>query len=143
MASSAYQHPSHVDAQTTGAKMNRLLFFALGLLVFTTARPVSTQSAPQDTVWREPVFTPFTQRPELIDQHEARRIVQAHYPADLREAGVGGRVMVWVFVDVDGLVKNTVIHESSGHEVLDRAATAAIRQFRFVPARLDEEVVPV
>ncbi len=51
--------------------------------------------------------------------------------------------MVWVFVDVDGEVKNTAIHESSGNEVLDWAATAAIRQFRFVPARLDEEVVPV
>ncbi len=123
--------------------MNRLFLFALGFLLLATARPVSAQNAPQDTIWRRPVFTPFTQRPELIDPREARRIVQNHYPAELRETGIGGSVMTWVFVDVDGRVKNTVIHESSGHEALDRAAMAAIRQFRFVPARLHKKVVPV
>jgi protein TonB len=87
--------------------------------------------------------TPHTQGPEIKNRREALRIAAELYPDELRDAGIGGRVSVWLFIDVDGRVKNTAIHESSGHQKLDDAAEAAARKFRFVPARNHDKVVRV
>jgi TonB family protein len=99
--------------------------------------------AEQDALSKEPVETPFTERPEILDVLEARAVLEHFYPKELREAGIGGSVMLWVFIDVDGKVKNAVIRESSCSSALDSAATAATREFRVVPARNYGRVVPV
>ncbi|MNC90201.1 Gram-negative bacterial tonB protein [compost metagenome] len=43
--------------------------------------------------------------------------------------------MLRVRVDASGNVEGIDIHKSSGSDRLDKAALAAVRQWRFVPAR--------
>ena len=82
----------------------------------------------------KPVFTPFTVRPEIKNRREAVRIVERAYPKLLRDAGIGGNVNVWVFIDVNGKVKNAQVQKSSGNSSLDNAALTAAQKFQFTPA---------
>lgn len=91
----------------------------------------------------EPVFTPYTARPEFKDLEEARRVVARHYPEDLKDAGIGGTVVVWAFVDSAGNVANVRLRESSGNEALDAAALVVAREWEFTPARNRGECVAV
>lgn len=43
--------------------------------------------------------------------------------------------MLRVHVDASGHPIGVQLHASSGHEVLDKAALAAVRQWTFVPAK--------
>ncbi len=89
------------------------------------------------------MFTPFTQRPTIRDRARARRIVAEHYPQLLRDAGIEGTAIVWIFIDTEGKVRNTRINRSSGNPALDAAAEAAAREFEFKPARNRGRLVPV
>ena len=42
-----------------------------------------------------PTFTPMTVRPRLLNPDEVARLLVDHYPALLRNAGIGGTVRVW------------------------------------------------
>ena len=90
-----------------------------------------------------PVFTPYTVAPSLKDPRKAARIVESHYPNILKQAGITGTVIVWAFIDKEGLVKNTEVSTSSGNHTLDEAATAAVSKFVFSPAMNRDEKVPV
>ncbi len=90
-----------------------------------------------------PVFTPYTIAPSVQDPDRAARIVQSHYPSMLREAGIGGTVVLWAFIDRNGIVKNTQVNRSSGYKTLDEAAQQAVMEFRFNPAVNRDEKVPV
>lgn len=92
---------------------------------------------------REPAFTPYTQKPELKERRRAAAIVERFYPDLLEAAGVGGTVVVWVFVNTEGAVDTTRIQKSSGVPELDEAALAAARAFEFVPARNRGKLVSV
>ncbi len=91
----------------------------------------------------EPYFTPFTEKPRLIDRRKAEKIIEQNYPKLLKDAGVGGTVSLWVFIDIDGKVIRTKVFKSSGHEALDQAAQAAAQEFEFIPAKNRDQVVPV
>lgn len=124
-------------------RLRKTFWSLLGLLLFSCPTSLIGQGIPQDAVPLRPMFTPFTKRPELRDRSQAQKIVASHYPIELRDAGIGGEVHVWAFIDVDGRVKNTYLYQSSGNKKLDEAAVAAVREFRFTPARYHEEVVRV
>jgi TonB family protein len=94
-------------------------------------------------VAQEPRFTPFEQKPELLDRAAAAALFQAHYPPLLRGAGVGGTATLWAYVDERGRVLNSISHVASGHPELDAAAHAVVRQLRFEPARNRGEPVAV
>ncbi len=91
----------------------------------------------------QPVFTPYTVAPALRDPRRATRIVERQYPRLLKDAGIGGTVVVWAFIDEVGLVKNTAVNASSGYAPLDEAASRAVLQFEFRPALNRDETVPV
>lgn len=57
------------------------------------------------------------------------------YPLVARRLGWEGTVVLDVEVRVDGRVASVTVARSSGHGVLDRAATDAVRLWRFEPAR--------
>jgi TonB family protein len=96
-----------------------------------------------DQLPARPYFTPYTAKPEIKDREAAADMVMGHYPDELKSAGVGGTVYVWLFIEADGTVGNTVVQESSGNEELDAAALAAAREIEFIPARNVDERVPV
>ena len=63
------------------------------------------------------------------------------YPSVARRRGYEGTVVLEVFVDREGRVVDLNLFQSSGHNVLDRAAMQAVRQWLFEPARRGEETV--
>jgi protein TonB len=63
------------------------------------------------------------------------------YPAASRRRGEQGRVVLRVLVSADGAAERVEVRSSSGHERLDRAASEAVHQWRFVPARQGEKPV--
>ncbi len=90
-----------------------------------------------------PVFTPYTVKPELKNRAQAVKIVERNYPKLLKDAGIGGNVNVWVFIDTRGIVKNAVVQKSSGNAALDDAALNSAREFEFTPALNRDKKVPV
>ena len=56
------------------------------------------------------------------------------YPAEMREAGIDGRVVVSMVIDTNGRVVETRIEESS-HRGFEFAALRAVQQWQFEPGR--------
>jgi protein TonB len=81
-----------------------------------------------------PTFTPFTVSPEVKNRPEVARALEREYPPLLRDAGIGGQVMVWFFIDEQGLVQRTQVQQSSGHTALDNAALKVADIIEFTPA---------
>ena len=69
--------------------------------------------------------------------------IRPKYPEIAQEAGIEGTVVVQVFVDEKGRVKDTVILKGIPNTGLDEAATTAIRKVRFRPAKQRERAVGV
>ena len=90
-----------------------------------------------------PVFTPMTVRPDILNRRELQQALMTLYPPILRDAGVGGTVVVWFFISEEGTVLDRRISESSGHLPLDEAALQVADVFRFSPALNREQIVPV
>lgn len=90
-----------------------------------------------------PVFTPMTVRPEIKNEAEVIRAMEREYPAILRDAGIGGRVLVWFFIDEAGTVRDTRVAETSGHSGLDEAAIKVADIYRFTPALNRDKKVQV
>jgi protein TonB len=57
------------------------------------------------------------------------------YPALARRLHLEGRVVLRVRVGTQGAALETRVDSSSGYDILDQAALAAVREWRFVPAR--------
>lgn len=70
-----------------------------------------------------------------ITQARYRDTPKPDYPDSARREGREGRVLLRVLVDEHGRTKKIEINSSSGSEALDRAATEALRRWRFHPAR--------
>ncbi len=67
--------------------------------------------------------------------------VKPAYPMTARRAGVEGTTLLDVFVGTDGRVVDVVVKQSAGHPDLDRAASEAVRRWRFEPARRGADAV--
>lgn len=63
------------------------------------------------------------------------------YPEAARFKGLEGEVLLDVAVTTSGQAGEVAIARSSGYGVLDKAASEAIRQWRFIPARRGAELV--
>jgi TonB family protein len=107
-----------------------------------TIPPTTGQFSPQlppparspDNLGDGPRATPMTLRPNLQNTDEVARTLERHYPALLRQAGIGGTVTVWFFIDEHGQVRRTQINQSSGYDALDQAALQVAHRMRFSPA---------
>lgn len=64
------------------------------------------------------------------------------YPQEARKKGYQGEVVLKVEVLSSGQVGKIELKRSSGHEILDRSALAAVKQWRFIPARKGETAIP-
>jgi len=74
----------------------------------------------------QPVFTPKPEYPDLA-----------------RKAGIEGRVVVKMIVDIDGSVLDAQIMKSSGNQMLDESAIVAARRCKFTPAKQRDKFVRV
>ena len=109
--------------------------------------PVETLEAPREDeaggLMDAFTFTPMTVHPSLTNEREVQRALEREYPAILRDAGIGGTVVVQLFIDEEGTVLRTLVDRSSGHTSLDEAALRVANVFEFTPALNLDRVVPV
>jgi protein TonB len=90
-----------------------------------------------------PVFTPMTVRPEIRNRNAVMTAMERAYPPILRDAGIGGQVVVWFFISEDGQVLDKRVSQSSGHTQLDNAALEVADVYRFTPALNRDQKVKV
>jgi protein TonB len=90
-----------------------------------------------------PTFTPFTVAPSILNRQDVVRAMEREYPPLLRDAGIGGTVRVYFFIDENGQVQDNRIDQSSGHQALDDAALKVAGVYRFSPALNRDKKVPV
>lgn len=78
--------------------------------------------------------TEFTEAPRLINNEEMGRLLDRYYPPLMKNAGVGGQVVLWSYIDENGTVARTVLQRSSNYPALDDAAIRMTESMRFSPA---------
>jgi TonB family protein len=74
-------------------------------------------------------------------QSKLIRKVDPVYPEEARSVQLSGKVILSVTVDEEGNVSD--IKATNGHPLLDKAATAAVSQWKYSPTLLNGEPVPV
>ena len=90
--------------------------------------PAATTSAD----W--PRYVPFIVAPELKNKRETIALLRKVYPSALKRAGIGGTVLLWIYIDDTGAVLDCRIAESSGYPELDDAAQVVAHAMQFTPA---------
>ena len=88
---------------------------------------------------------PAREGPQRLHQgiQAPRKIVDVapRYPALARDSHVEGTVILDVIIDQTGVVTSTRVLKSV--TLLDQAAVEAVRQWKFTPARLNGEAIPI
>ncbi len=106
--------------------------------------PEQGPATPTDgTQGGDPYFTPMTVRPEITNRGEVQAALIREYPSNLRDAGIGGTVVVWFYITETGQVQDGRISRSSGQQDFDQAALRVASVFRFTPATNRREPVAV
>ena len=72
--------------------------------------------------------------PRQTNKEFFERLLEREYPPELRRAGIGGNVTVWLMLDTEGVVQEASVKEGSGYTQLDAVAVRIARQMRFTPA---------
>ena len=104
--------------------------------------PPPTDDAEVDLL-ANPVFTPMTVHPEIRNRREVQAALMREYPPILRNAGIGGTVVVWFFISEEGQVLDRRVAQGSGHTQFDEAALKVADVFKFSPALNRENIVQV
>ena len=97
-------------------------------------RPAVPTAAPVEEPEWAPPFIPHDTPPKLMNAGELVRLLEAEYPTELKEEGVEGIVLLWLFVDEAGRPVKLQLRRSSGFRSLDRIAQDVADQMRFRPA---------
>jgi protein TonB len=105
--------------------------------------PPPPEAVTETDISAAPTFTPYTVQPDIKNRAEVARALEREYPPLLRDAGIGGTVQVWFFIDEQGRVQRTQVAESSGHKALDDAALDVANIIQFTPALNRDKTVPV
>lgn len=80
--------------------------------------------------------------PRLLNERGFATLLAREYPTLLRDAGVGGEVLLAFVVDARGRARSVRVVSSTADEFV-RPSIRTIRRLRFTPARLDGAPVPV
>ena len=81
-------------------------------------------------------FVPYDKEPQIVKK------VDPTYPEPARRTGLEGKVIVKMWVDREGKVKQVVVLKSDA-DIFNEAAIAAAKQFLFTPAYLNNVPVDV
>ena len=110
------------------------LFSCLTLAVLAAARPSFAQNAPQSGEEAE--------RPRLTRPPKLIKFVEAPYPEAEKASGRTASVTVQMAISATGTVNAVKVIESAG-PAFDEAAVAAIQQFLFEPAEVNNRPSPI
>lgn len=124
-----------------------LLALGAGALACETSPPepdasadASVQQAPGDPPesTRRPEFIPYDVAPELQNPEEVQARLQEVYPESLKQNGVSGTVILWIFVNEEGSVEETRVRKAE-REGFAAAARKVVEAMEFSPALQGEE----
>jgi TonB family protein len=138
--------PATQERERAGAEPPSVEETISGLRGEATTRPdglTRRPPPPGSGGYGQPRFTPYTLAPRILNVDAVQRAMVDAYPALLRDAGIGGTVRVFFYIDEDGTVRDTRIDQSSGHAALDDAALSVASVFRFSPALNRDAPTPV
>jgi TonB family protein len=111
------------------------------------ANPVETLPAPPPVVTEKqenvPFYVPRDVEPRLLNGVEIASLLKQRYPRALCDAGIQGRVLLWIFVDESGGPASCRVHTTSGYTAFDEVATEVVSHMRFAPAMHMDKPVAV
>jgi protein TonB len=90
-----------------------------------------------------PSYIPRDVEPRLKNTRSITRILEQRYPSMLREAGISGTVILYVFVDEAGMPEKTQVQKGSGYAQFDAAAAQVAERMEFSPAMNRDKPVGV
>ena len=90
-----------------------------------------------------PTLIPYDTAPAMLNQAEVLRVLEREYPRTLKDAGIEGRVELWIYVSEQGVPERFEIKTSSGNPLLDEAAGQVVPAMRFSPAMNRDKVTAV
>lgn len=90
-----------------------------------------------------PSFIPYDTPPSMRNRGEVQALLQRYYPRNLKDAGIGGRVELWLYVNEQGAVEKSEVKTSSGNGLLDDAAQRVASEMQFTPAKNRDKVTAV
>lgn len=96
------------------------------------AAPTATAAAPAPAAPVAPSGPPVVTNPRF-----RRTPTPPDYPLVARERGITGTALIRALVGTDGETREVRLHRSSGHDILDGAALAAVRRWSFEPSSRD------
>lgn len=94
---------------------------------------------PQPVVVAEPQREPVIEPPKFGASYLSNPPPQ--YPNLSRRSGEEGRVLLRVLVSVEGGAESVQLEQGSGYTRLDHAAIAAVKGWRFIPAKRDNQPI--
>lgn len=100
----------------------------------TPPRAITAAPAPTPPPAAAPVVVHDNQ-PVMVDIEEVDvlREPAPRYPRAARQARLQGKVLLWVQIDAEGRPQQVRVHQSSGHEQLDREGREAVARALFKP----------
>jgi len=128
--------PSNNEKIEMGSKKEEKVVLA------SLGNPVSSVN-PSEKSWMAMKSPSLSESEILFAQPRYAENPKPLYPQEARKKGYEGEVLLRVEVLSNGRVREIEVRRSSGHEVLDRSAIAAVKQWRFVPAKKGETPIPV
>jgi TonB family protein len=84
---------------------------------------------------------PAPEAARLVNSREVSLELARSYPPLLRDAGIGGTAVVFVYVDERGRVQRMQLASTSGYDALDEAALKVAAIMRFEPRVVDGRAV--
>lgn len=77
--------------------------------------------------------------PDNVNPPELLEFQRPVYPKNLRERDIEGKVILKMLIDKEGKVQEIQIFESSGYKAFDQIAIKSVQQWRFRPARKENQ----
>jgi len=107
------------------------------------AEPQEISPEDRTAIQSGPSLMPMTIRPEIRNRTEVQGALMREYPVTLRDSGIGGTVVLWLYLSDEGVVLDRRLSRSSGQAQLDEAALRVATTLRFTPAVRRTEPVAV
>jgi protein TonB len=129
--------PIHIGVSLESTVSSGSVAVPVGNTLYGQAPTVAPHPAEVKPYWAEKYVPPFQVAELPVIEVEVK---VSPYPPEARKAGIEGQVIALLTIDDQGRVARVRKLSGPGHG-LDEAAVAALRKFRFKPARLNGQAV--